>query len=273
MQTGYYSAAAGMVAQFNRLDTISNNLANVNTVGFKEDNSVIGDFMRIYKEARDTLPNANNSEDAASFINRTMTRAPQVVDAYTDHSVGVMQKSSNPLDFALSNEGLFFAVKTPDGIRLTRDGTFTKNEEGVLVTKDGYEVLPDDYFKSGGNISFATEDSVIEADKNGQLFTNVPGSLSLAQNKKLFIANPQNLSLLQKEGDNLYKVDDIENLAAVGSSGAVLQGFTEKSNVNAVKMMTSLIETNRLVGMYQKAMDTQMNDMNKDAIEKLAKRT
>jgi len=59
----------------------------------------------------------------------------------------------------------------------------------------------------------------------------------------------------------------------VGSSGAVLQGFTEKSNVNAVKMMTSLIETNRLVGMYQKAMDTQMNDMNKDAIEKLAKRT
>jgi len=144
MQTGYYSAAAGMVAQFNRLDTISNNLANVNTVGFKEDTSVIGDFMRIYKEARDTLPNANNSEDAASFINRTMTRAPQVVDAYTDHSVGVMQKSSNPLDFALSNEGLFFAVKTPDGIRLTRDGTFTKNEEGVLVTKDGYEVLPDD---------------------------------------------------------------------------------------------------------------------------------
>jgi len=272
MQTGYYSSAAGMVTQFNRIDTISNNLANVNTVGFKEDNLIVGDFMRLYKEARDTLPNENNSEDGAAFINRTMTRAPQIVDAYTDHSVGVMQQSSNPLDFALSREGLFFAVKTPEGIKLTRDGSFSKNEEGVLVTKQGYEVLPDDYFKSGGNISFASQDTVIEADKNGQLFTNIPNSMSLAQNKKLFIANPQNLALLQKEGDNLYKIENIANLKSVDESGAVLQGFTEKSNVNAVKMMTSLIETNRLVGMYQKVMDTQMNDMNRDAIEKLAKK-
>ena len=272
MQTGYYASAAGMVTQFNRLDTISNNLANVNTVGFKEDNLIVGDFMRLYKEARDDLPNSNNSEDGAAFINRTMTRAPQIVDAYTDQSVGTMQKSSNPLDFALSREGLFFAVKTPEGIRLTRDGSFTQNDEGVLVTKQGYEVLPDDYFKSGGNISFTSQDSVIEADKNGQLFTNVPNGVSLAQNKKLFIANPQNIASLKKEGDNLYKVDDLASLTPVENSGALLQGFTEKSNVNAVKMMTSLIETNRLVGMYQKVMDTHMNDMNRDAIEKLAKK-
>jgi flagellar basal-body rod protein FlgF len=272
MQTGYYSSAAGMVTQFNRLDTLANNLANVNTAGFKEDNLVVGDFMRIYQEARDSLPNENHSQDGAAFINRTMTRAPQVVDAYTDHSVGVMQASSNPLDFALSREGLFFAVKTPEGVRLTRDGSFTKNEEGVLVTRQGYEVLADDYFKSGGNISFASQDSTIEVDKNGQLFTNVPNSMTLVQNKKLFIANPQNLSLLQKEGDSLYKVDDIARLKPLDSSDAVLQGFLEKSNVNAVKMMTSLIETNRLVGMYQKVMDTHMNDMNKDAIEKLARK-
>ncbi|MBN2815916.1 MAG: flagellar hook-basal body protein [Campylobacterales bacterium] len=272
MQTGYYSSAAGMVTQFNRIETISNNLANVNTIGFKQDNVIVGDFMRLYKEARDTLPNDNNSKEGAAFINRTMSRAPQVVDAYTDYSVGAMQKSSNNLDFALSEEGLFFAVKTPQGVRLTRDGSFTTNEEGVLITKEGYEVLPDDYFKSGGNISFATQDSVVEVDKNGQLFTNVPNGVSLVQNKKLFIANPQNLKMLQKEGANLYKSDEIASLESVENSGAVLQGFVEKSNVNAVNMMTSLIETNRLVGMYQKAMDTQMNDMNRDAIEKLAKR-
>jgi len=272
MQTGYYSSAAGMVTQFNRLDTISNNLANVNTVGFKEDNLIVGDFMRLYQEARDELPNQNNSQDGAAFINRTMTRAPQIVDAYTDHSVGVMEKSTNPLDFALSREGLFFAVKTPQGVRLTRDGSFTKNEEGVLVTKQGYEVLGDDYFKAGGNISFASQDSVIEVDKNGQLFTNIPNSVTLTQNKKLFVANPQNLAMLQKEGDNLYKIDNITNLKPLEESGAVLQGFTEKSNVNAVKMMTNLIETNRLVGMYQKVMDTHMNDMNREAIEKLAKK-
>jgi len=63
MQTGYYNAAAGMVTQFNRLDLIANNLANVNTAGFKEDDVVIGDFSRLYKEARDKLPHPNQTKD------------------------------------------------------------------------------------------------------------------------------------------------------------------------------------------------------------------
>jgi len=272
MQTGYYSSAAGMVTQFNRLDTIANNLANVNTNGFKEDQLIVGDFMRLYKEARDELPNTDNSKDAAAFLNRTMTRAPQIVDSYTNYSVGNMQKSSNALDFALSQEGLFFVVKTPEGIRLTRDGAFTINDEGKLITKQGYEVLPSDYKKSQEGINFATTDSIIEVDKNGQISTNVPNTATMVQNKKLFIAQPENLKDLVKEGDNLYKLTDTNSLKSIEQSGAVRQGFVEKSNVNAVKMMTQLIETNRLVGMYQKAMDTQMNDMNRDAIEKLARR-
>jgi len=272
MQTGYYSSAAGMVTQFNRIDTISNNLANVNTTGFKEDSLVVGDFMRVYKEARDTLPNANQSENGAAFINRTMARAPQIVDSFTDFSVGNMQKTSNTLDLALSKEGLFFAVKTPQGIRLTRDGSFTTNDEGKLVTKNGYEVLADDYFKGGGTVEFAPQDNIIEIDKNGQIYTNIPNTVQLTQNKKLFIAQPQDLNTLKKEGENLYSFKGVESLEVVGESNAVLQGFVEKSNVNAVKMMTQLIETNRLVGMYQKVMDTQMNDMNRDAIEKIARK-
>ncbi len=272
MQTGYYSAAAGMVTQFNRLDTISNNLANVNTTGFKEDNLVVGDFMRIYKEARDKLPNENNTKEGAEFINRTMTRSPQVVDAYTDFSVGPMQKSDNTFDFALGREGLFFAVKTPEGIRLTRDGSFTTNDEGTLVTKQGYEVIPNDYFTTGSKITINKEDTIVQADKNGQLYTNLPNSVKLIQNSKLFIAQPDNVAYLKKEGDNLYKYNDINALESLNESGAVLQGMIEKSNVNPIKMMTQMIETNRLVGMYQKAMDTQMNDMNRDAIEKLARK-
>jgi len=272
MQTGYYSSAAGMVAQFNRLDTIANNLANVNTAGFKEENVVIGDFMRIFKEARDELSHENNTKDGALFLNRTLTKAPQVVDAFTNHSVGNMQKTDNQLDFALSREGLFFLVKTPQGVRLTRDGSFTKNDEGKLVTKQGYEVLPNDYFESKRGISFNVQDTVLEADKNGQLMTNVPGGMKLTNNSKLFIANPTNMNKLVKEGDNLYRYDDINSINVIEESGAVQQGFVEKSNVNAVKMMTQMIETNRLVGMYQKAMDTQMNDMNRDAIEKIAKK-
>ena len=92
----------------------------------------------------------------------------------------------------------------------------------------------------------------------------------MVQNKKLFIAQPQNLNTLKKEGDNLYKIDNIASLTDIKESGALKQGFLERSNVNAVKMMTQMIETSRLVEMYQKAMSTQMNDMNQDAINKIA---
>ncbi|WP_373035401.1 flagellar hook-basal body protein [Sulfurimonas sp.] len=272
MQSGYYSSAAGMVTQFNRLDTIANNLANVNTVGFKEDNLIVGDFSRLYKEARDELPNANHSEDGAQFLNRAMTKAPQVVDAYTDFSVGNTQKTDNSLDFALSREGLFFLVKTPQGVRLTRDGSFTKDDEGRLVTKSGYEVLPNDYFEAGGNIAISNDENIIKVDKSGQMYKNIPNSVKLIPGSHLFIAQPDNVALLKKEGDNLYRYDGTADLKSLDGTEAVLQGFVEKSNVNAVNMMTQMIETNRLVGMYQKAMDTQMNDMNRDAIEKLAKK-
>lgn len=273
MQSGYYSSAAGMVAQFNRLDTISNNLANVNTAGFKEDNLVVGDFLRLYKEARDELPNANHTKEAAQFLNRAMNKAPQIVDAYTDFSLGNMEKSDNPLDMALSKEGLFFLVKTPDGIRLTRDGTFIKDDQGRLTTKDGYEVLPSDYFITNQPITFNPEDNIIQVDKNGQISVNVPNSVNFTAGTKLFVAQPENMAMLKKEGNNLYRYDGEAQFQNVEESGAVLQGFVEKSNVNAVKMMTQMIETNRLVGMYQKAMDTQMNDMNRDAIEKIAKKS
>lgn len=273
MQSGYYSSAAGMVTQFNRLDTIANNLANVNTAGFKEDTLVVGDFLRLYKEARDELPNANHTKEAAQFLNRAMNKAPQVVDAFTDYSLGNMQKSDNSLDMALSKEGLFFLVKTPSGVRLTRDGTFTKDDEGKLITKQGYEVLPSDYFTTNQPIMLNQGESAIEIDKNGQIFTNVGGGMTLEAAQRLFVVQPDNVAFLQKEGDNLYKYESETEFVSVAESEAVLQGFVEKSNVNAVKMMTQLIEANRLVGMYQKAMDTQMNDMNRDAIEKIARKS
>nr|WP_321265538.1 flagellar hook-basal body protein [uncultured Sulfurimonas sp.] len=272
MQSGYYSSAAGMVTQFNRLDTIANNLSNVNTVGFKEDNLVVGDFQRLYKEARDELPNENHSEDGAEFINRAMTKAPQIVDAYTDFTIGNTQRTDNDMDFALSREGLFFLVKTPQGVRLTRDGSFTKDDEGRLVTKSGYEVLPNDYFESGGNITFNSDENIIKVDKQGQMYKNIPNSVNLVQGSKLFIAQPENMALLKKEGDNLYRYEGTRELNSQNETESVIQGFVEKSNVNPVKMMTQMIETNRLVGMYQKAMDAQMNDMNNDAINKLAKK-
>ena len=270
MQTGYYAATGGMVAQFNRMDTIAANLANANTAGYKQDKLIIGDFVRLFKTAQSELPIKNQTEQAAQYLNRSLSRVPQISDAFTDFSIGSMQKTDNEFDLTLSKENQFFAVKTPQGIRLTRDGSFTMNDEGKLVTKQGYEVLPADYAQSKSGITLNPQDSVIIIDKNGQISTNVPGSTQMVANKKLMVIEPQNIRTLKKEGDNLFVPDPADPLKPVAESGAVMQGYTEKSNVNSVNEMVALIEANRLVGMYQKAMDTQMNDMNRDAIEKIA---
>jgi flagellar basal-body rod protein FlgF len=273
MQSGYYAAAGGMLTQFNRLDTVANNLANTNTAGYKKDNLIVGDFLRIYKQARDVLPLENQTIEGAQFYNRSMNRTPQVTDRFTDFSLGSIEKTDNTLDFALTQKDQFFVVKTPQGIRLTRDGSFSLNEEGTLVTKQGYEVLPSNYFQTQqGTITFDTQDAVIEADKDGQFYISVAGSAQLVQSSKLMIATPQNSQMLVKEGDNLYKPESLETLNVDEQSGALMQGFVEKSNVNPIQEMVAMIEANRLVGMYQKAMDAQMNDMNRDAIEKIARK-
>jgi flagellar basal-body rod protein FlgF len=266
MQTGFYAAAAGMVTQFNRLNTIANNLANLNTDGYKQDNLITGDYMRKYQNTADNLPDSDNTQKAYDFYNRTLTRVPQIVDSYTNQQVGPMQKTDNPLDFALSKKGLFFLVKTPYGLRLTRDGSFTTNSKGDLVTKQGYQVL--DTEKQP--INFNLQNSIITVDKNGNFSVNVPNTNGFTTAKKLFVAAPDNLRRLQKTGDNLFNYDDMGALTSDQNSNAVKQGFLEKSNVSAIKMMTKLIQANRLVGMYQKVMTSQMDDLNQDAINKLA---
>ncbi|MFZ2891396.1 flagellar hook-basal body protein [Sulfuricurvum sp.] len=270
MQTGYYAATGGMVAQFNRIDTIASNLANANTTGYKRDQLITGDFARLFKTVQNELPIANQTEAAAQYLNRSLSRVPQITDAYIDYSLGAMQRTDNTFDLALGKEGQFFAVNTPQGIRLTRDGSFTINEEGKLVNKQGHEVLSTDYFQTKTAITFTSQDSIITIDKNGQISTNVPGSTQMVANKKLLVLEPQNLRMLIKEGDNLYIPEKADTLTPLEDSGTVMQGFVEKSNVNAVNEMIALVEANRLVGMYQKAMDSQMNDLNRDAIEKIA---
>lgn len=271
MQTGYYASTAGMVTQFNRLDTIANNLANVNTSGFKRSSLITGDFARLYKEARDELPIKNQTLEGASYINRAMSKVPHIVESYRDYSVGSLEKTDNRFDLALSREGLFFAVQTPSGVRLTREGSFALNDEGILVTKEGYKVLPQNYRSDpDANIRFNVEDRVIELDKNGQFYTLVPGSAQLVEGSRLLVVQAENAQYLKQEGNGLYVPDSADTLNPVEESGAVLQGFVEKSNVNPITEMVAMIEANRLVGMYQKVMDSQMNDMNRDAIEKLA---
>ena len=270
MQNGFYSAAGGMVAQFSKLDNIANNLANLNTNGYKRQDLVIGDFLRIYQEKRDDLALNNQTKEAAKFVHRTVARVPQVQESYRDMSIGAFQQTSNTFDVALKEKNLFFAVMTPDGVKLTKDGSFKLNDEGVLVTKQGHKVLPADHFDNGNFIEFNAGATTIELDKNGKFSYLVPGNERFIPGSDLLLVEPQSIARLKPAGDNLFTVDEADTLEAVKESGAVAQGFLEKSNVNAVRSMVGMIETQRLVGMYQKVMDTQMNEMNREAIDKLA---
>ena len=263
MQNGYYDATGGMVTQFNRLNVISNNLANLNTTAFKRDDVVIGDFKRIFEESQMQMPIKDNTKEAAKFLNHSIDTVPHIVEQYTKYEQGGMKATGNNLDFALKREDVFFMVKTPQGLRLTQDGSFIINDEGILSTKDGYPVIPKDYFKNGQYIKIPN-DAILTSDKSGNLFAN---GETLG---KFFIATTDDLKSLQKEGNKLYKFDDIKKLDDLENDDVVAQGFLETSNINPVSEMVGLIEANRLVEMYQKVMTSHMNDVNQDAISKLA---
>jgi flagellar basal-body rod protein FlgG len=277
MQSGFYTATGGMVAQFNRLDTVSNNLANLNTTSFKRDGLVFGDYLRITQESREMNNEVNqirnHTRDGARFLNRAVNKTPHIVEDYTDFSLGSFKETGNDLDFVLKNENLFFAVLSPDGIKLTRDGNFSLDKDGNLVTQKGYYVLSNE-FKNGVD----PKDSLINLPTNTSLASDENGILNAVDSNgvkvplyQIFIGEVENKKYLSKEANNLYKLNNLSELSSVENSRSVMQGYIETSNVNAVSEMTSLIETQRLVDMYQKVMKTHMDDLNTDAVTKLAK--
>ena len=270
MQNGYYQATAGMVTQFNRLNVISNNLANVNTIGFKRNDVVIGDFERIFKDTQDELPLKNHTKDAAKFLNRTLDRVPQVSEEYTDFSAGGFKYSSNTLDFAIKREDMFFLVDTPNGVRLTKNGSFNLDEDGFIVTKEGYRVLPNNYQTLAPELRGIQVplDRSLSVDKNGNIYTMDEGESE--QISKFFIAQPREIRELKKIGDNLFEPKNLDDVIDIDDADTLMQGYVQMSNVNPVTEMVGLIETQRLVDMYQKVMTSHMTDLNQDAVQKLA---
>ena len=275
MQSGYYNTTGGMVTQFNRLDLISNNLANLNTTGFKRDDVVIGDYLRLYETHKEQLPIEDHTRKAAKFLNRTMNRVPIISEEYTDRSVGNLTQTDNPLDFALQRENAFFVIQTPDGIRYTRDGNFNLNSDGYLVNKEGYLVLSRDGIDSQEGIRVSAG-LHIESDTSGNLYLRNLNNDAIGEQINigaLAIVGFENPRYLKKVGKNLYEYPkERKDEREIVQNCIVAQGFVEKSNVNAVREMTSLIETNRLVDMYSKVMKSHMDDLNTEAITKLAVR-
>ena len=276
MQGGFYSSVGGMVTQINRLDVIANNIANANTTGFKRDDVVIGDFMRLYEQHKEFLPIEDQTKDAAKFYNRSLNRVPQIVEEFTDRSAGGVVQTENSFDFALSRENAYFMIETPEGIRFSRDGSFVLNEEGRLVNKEGYAVLPREYIESPQYIDFV-DGFQVEVDSDGNIYNRSLTNEELDEallGGSIAVVSFENPKFLQKVGDNLYKYPEerMNEMEVLERSGAVRQGFLEKSNINVVYEVTGLIETNRLVEAYSKVLKTHMDDLNTEAITRLAAR-
>jgi len=265
MQNGYYQVTGAMVTQFNILDTTTNNLANINTSGYKRDNVVVGDFERILQEKRDTLPLENGSDNAAKFFNRTINKVPRIVDKYIDFSGSNIKYTGNPLDISLKEDETFFAVSTPNGVKLTQESSFTINKDGELVTKEGYKLQPSNFIQTQNNSIQIPNNTEIKIDDDGTIYAN---GINIG---KIFVGKVKNINEVTKLGDNLYDIKNIEDrLVPIEDGSLVQQGYKTMSNVNAVKEMVSLIESNRMVEIYQKVMTTHMTDLNQDAINKLA---
>lgn len=269
MIRGLFTAASGMKAEQNRLDVLSNNLANVDLTGYKRDTSVTKAFpdllIRRLGENMLTLP--IGSVDAAPVVGKLGTGVAYN-EAFTVFRQGSLKETDNPFDFALENKG-FFVIRKADGEEAyTRNGSFTLDRNGYLVTKDGDRVLG-----NKGPVRLKLNNFMI--DKMGRIFENPlyapdnPRSLLTQQannweqqklNDQIKVVNFPQTRYLKKVGNSFWK--ETPNSGAPEIMGpddrpGVLWKFLESSNVNPVIEMVKMIEVNRAYESNQKVISTQ----------------
>lgn len=235
MTQGMHQLTASMVNQLNRVDTISNNIANANTVGFKEDSLSEGSFNNY-------LTKKTAEREDVTKLNVIMNTIPKIDGNYIDSKVGSIKTTGNRLDFALNHEDTFFKVKNKNGgIELTRDGAF-KVLNNELITQNGYKVLD-------------AQNNSIEANNNTFVDT-----ISIVSTK---------FSNLDKIGDNNYRINNMDDLSMIDNNDDyILRGALESSNVNGIKSMVTLIEAQRKFEQSQKAIQG-IDDLNKKVIDSI----
>ncbi|HEY4809463.1 MAG TPA: flagellar hook-basal body protein [Solirubrobacteraceae bacterium] len=212
MDLGLSIAASGMVAEQVRQDQLSNDLANASTPGFKPDETPEHSFGQVLMA---------NTEGGAAV--GSVNEGVALGKAYTNMTPGTMQETGEPLDFAIEGNG-FFAVKTPEGVRYTRDGQFTNSSAGVLTDANGDPVLD-----AKGTQIRVSATGTVAASKIGVF--EVPGAA--------------------KQGENLYT-----GKAAGKPTGTVRQGSLEGSGVDAAKVMVEMITSLRSFQSGQQAIQS-----------------
>jgi flagellar basal-body rod protein FlgF len=256
MSGAIYMAANGALAYEKRLEIIANNLANVNTVGYKMDQGHFGFIDEVELAAQSFQLPEDLAESKANLFWMQF-------NMYTDHSNGNLKNTGNDLDLALVGKG-FFCIQKPDGVQYTRNGEFTLNAEGILVTQDGWKVLGE-----GGEIQIQGQENPL---KHKRFIVDEEGNIAMDGKRvdRLRIVDFAQPYRLQKAGDTLFKPVSSEMVEVPVDGVRVSQGFVELSNVDAVKMMTEMIEVLRGYESYQKVIRS-VDESNAKAINEVGK--
>ncbi len=250
MIRGWYIGASGMNAQQNRLDAISNNLANVDTTAYKRDIPVSKSFSELLlrrTNADGVYETPFGSADVAPVIGK-IGLGVETNEFYTDFVQGSFKSTETQTDLALGGEG-FFTVQTPNGERYTRNGNFTLGKEGILLTKEGYPVQGEN-----GNIYIGDNKFVINQD--GMVYTQEDSTFI----DRIKIVRFDNERYLKKMGSSLWNTNEISGEAYIAEGDErprVMQGYLETSNVNVVNEMVQMIEVNRAYEANQKSVQTE----------------
>jgi len=242
-------AKTGLEAQQMRMTVVSQNLANVNTTGYKRQRVMFEDLL--YQNVVQSGSSTSQQTEAATGLN--IGTGVRVVATDRQFSQGNLVTTSNPLDVAINGRG-FFEILLPDGTQAySRDGTFQVNSDGQLVTASGYTLQPAITIPAGATAVTIGIDGVVSAVPPGQADAVQVGTLQLTD-----FLNPGGL---QPRGQNLYMETASSGPPQPGSPGlnglgSIVQGSLETSNVNVVEELVSMIETQRAYEMNSRAIET-----------------
>jgi len=249
MNQALWIAKTGLDAQQTRMSVVSNNLANTNTTGFKQDRASFEDLL--YQQVRQ--PGGASSAQTQLPTGLQIGIGVRVVATAKNFEQGSQQQTGRAMDLMVNGRG-FFEVSMPDGSSAyTRDGSFKVNQDGQLVTNSGYPVQPGIQIPEGAQTLTIGNDGTVSVKMADDAATVQIGALTLTD----FI-NPAGL---QSRGENLYLETTASGPAQNGNPGLnglgnVVQGALEGSNVNVVEELVSMIETQRAYEMNAKAIST-----------------
>jgi flagellar basal-body rod protein FlgF len=268
---GLYTSATGALVAQSMVDNVANNLANVNTSGFKQTMLQItaAPSFNIFRVQTDPGHNPRSplpGVSTAQYVG-VLGTGSWISDTPTDFAQGSLQTTGNKLDLALSgNDAAFFSVQTPNGVRYTRNGEFVKDATGTIVTQDGNPVLntqgqPIVLADNSGDVTIAPDGTVSQTGAAGTAATRTIGQIGITQFSSLLNMRPEGSSNYAPSG----------NAGGTPATGVtVVQGALERSNSSPIRSMVDLITAERWFDMNEKSIKTQ-DDATNAAINTIAR--